>query len=81
MPTTAALSNENALLARAIDEPAAFGAVYDHYFKGVYHYVRYRVDSDATADDLTAKVFVKALSKLGSFRPDKIGRASCRERV
>jgi len=71
MPATAALSNENVLLARAIDEPAAFGAIYDHYFKGVYNYVRYRVDSDATADDLTALVFVKALSKLRSFRPQR----------
>ena len=71
MSTTAALTDENALLARAIDEPAAFGVVYDHYFKGVYNYVRYRVDSDATADDLTARVFVKALSKLRSYRPER----------
>jgi len=69
--TVAVLPNELALVARATAEPAAFAAIYDHYFPRVYNYVRYRVGDAETADDLTAQVFERALVNIGRYRPER----------
>ena len=65
----AVLANETALIARATAEPAAFAAIYDHYFPRVYNYVRYRVGDAAAADDVTARIFERALASIGRYRP------------
>lgn len=65
------LPNEQTLVARATAEPEAFAAIYDHYFPRVYNYVRYRVQSPATADDITAQVFERALLRLDQYRPKR----------
>jgi RNA polymerase sigma-70 factor, ECF subfamily len=64
---TMTLSNEHMLVAQAAINPGAFAALYDHYFSRVYNYVRYRVESDAAADDLTAHVFERALAQLSTY--------------
>ena len=69
--TAAVLANELALVARAKAEPAAFAAIYDHYFARVYNYVRYRAGDAAVADDITAQVFERALVSIGSYRPKR----------
>jgi len=69
--TVAVLTNELALVARATAEPAAFAAIYDHYFPRVYNYVRYRVRDAETTDDLTAQVFERALVSIDSYRPER----------
>ena len=69
--TVAVLANELALVARATAEPAAFAAIYDHYFPRVYNYVRYRVRDAETADDITAQIFERALVSIGSYRPKR----------
>jgi RNA polymerase sigma-70 factor (TIGR02952 family) len=69
--TVVVLPNELALVARATAEPAAFAAIYDHYFPRVYNYVRYRVRDAETADDVTAQVFERALVRIGSYRPER----------
>ncbi|MCG2770213.1 MAG: sigma-70 family RNA polymerase sigma factor [Anaerolineae bacterium] len=69
--TTAVLPNELALVSRARVEPAAFAAVYDHYFPRVYNYVRYRVNDPATADDLTAQVFERVLARIRGYNPER----------
>ena len=69
--TAAVLPNELALVSRARVEPAAFAAVYDHYFPRVYNYVRYRVGDAATADDLTARVFARVLAKIKRYSPEQ----------
>ena len=69
--TVAVLTNELALVARATAEPAAFAAIYDHYFPRVYNYVRYRVQGAETADDVTAQVFERALVSISSYRPER----------
>ncbi len=69
--TVAVLPNEVAIVARAMAEPAAFAAVYDHYFPRVYNYVRYRVGDAETADDVTAQVFERVLVNIGKFRPER----------
>lgn len=65
------LTNESAWVARAVAEPAAFAALYDHYFPRVYNYVRYRVIDAPTADDLTAQIFERALADLASYRLER----------
>jgi RNA polymerase sigma-70 factor (ECF subfamily) len=67
----AVLPNERALVAQAVAEPAAFAAIYDHYFPRVYNYARYRVGDAPTADDLTAQVFERVLVKIGEYRPER----------
>lgn len=69
--TVAVLPNELALVTRATIEPAAFAAIYDHYFPRVYNYVRYRVRDAETADDVTAQVFERALVNIDSYRPER----------
>ncbi len=69
--TAAVLPNELALVARATVEPAAFAAVYDHYFPRVYNYIRYRVSDAETAGDLTARVFERVLAKIGRYNPER----------
>jgi len=69
--TVTMLMNERALVGRATAEPAAFAAIYDHYFPCVYNYVRYRVRDAETADDVTAQVFERALVNIGSYRPER----------
>lgn len=69
--TVAVLPNESALVARATAEPAAFAAIYDHYFPRVYNYVRYRVGDAETADDVTAQVFERVLVNIGRYRPER----------
>ena len=51
------------LAARAMAEPAAFAAIYDHYFPRVYNYVRYRVREADAADDIASQVFERAFGK------------------
>ena len=66
-----ALPNELALVTQASADVAAFGALYDHYFARVYNYVRYRLPDAASADDITAQVFERALNKIDAYRPEK----------
>jgi RNA polymerase sigma-70 factor (ECF subfamily) len=69
--TVAVLPNERALVAQAVAEPAAFAAIYDHYFPRVYNYARYRVGDAQTADDVTAHIFERVLRRLGEYRPER----------
>lgn len=39
----------------------AMGAIYDRYFSEVYRYVRYRINDDATAEDISSDVFIRLL--------------------
>ena len=50
-----------------------FAAFYDEFLPQVYRYVRYRVADTATAEDLTAIIFEKALRAWGKRRnPDSV---------
>lgn len=42
-------------------DPQSIGAIYDQYFSEVYRYVRYRVNDDATAEDIASDVFMRLL--------------------
>jgi RNA polymerase sigma-70 factor, ECF subfamily len=62
-----AIPHEQTLVTRAQADPAAFAVLYEHYLKRVYNYMRYRLDDAATADDLTAQVFQRALATLRGY--------------
>ena len=65
----AAPSDEETLVERAQADRAAFAAVYDHFFRRVYNYVRYRVGSPEAADDVTAQIFEQVLRHLPEYQP------------
>lgn len=60
--------NEEALIARAQEDPEHFGALYDQYFPQIYRYVASRVRSRELAEDITSEVFFKALRAIGRYR-------------
>ncbi|MHB1501709.1 MAG: RNA polymerase sigma factor [Candidatus Dormibacteria bacterium] len=62
------IDHEEALVAKAKEDPEAFGALYDHYFPQIYRYVASRVGSRELAEDITSEVFFKALRAIGRYR-------------
>lgn len=63
--------DEDLALAGARGDRAAFGELYDLYAKRIYAYLYYRSLDREEAEDLTASVFLRALEKLPSFRPER----------
>ena len=60
--------DDDDLAARAARDFAAFSELYQRYLEPVYRYVRSQTPDRATAEDLTAQVFVTALSAAGSYK-------------
>jgi len=56
------LDNESRVMAdlRKLDAQT-IGAIYDKYFPEVYRYVRYRINDDSVAEDISSDVFVRLL--------------------
>ncbi len=72
MDGTASVStHELAWIAQAKAEPGAFAAIYDHYYPRVYTYVRYRVSEAEAAEDLTAQIFERVLTRIRDYRPER----------
>ena len=61
-------TDEVTLINLARTDPEAFGALYERYVERIYNYVFFRVGSTSDAEDLTAKVFFKALNSIGSYK-------------
>jgi len=59
---------EQLLVERAKVDADAFGVLYDRHVAGVYRYVFARLHNSATAEDVTAEVFIKALRNIGRYR-------------
>ena len=49
----------------------AFAAFYELYLPKIFRYMNYRISDRYLAEDLTATVFEKALSKFTQYRPEK----------
>ncbi len=60
-------ADERALIERAKREPDAFGELYERYLGKIYSYVYYRTGNEHDAEDLTARVFFRALKRLPSY--------------
>ncbi len=60
-------SGESALIERAKTEPTAFGELYERYVVRIYNYVYYRTGNEHEAEDLTARVFMRAMKQLPNY--------------
>ena len=51
-------------------DPRQFGILYDRYIRKIYDFIYFKTHHKETAEDLTSKTFMKALSNLGRFNAD-----------
>lgn len=58
---------DSELVALAKEDKAAFGELYERYLQKIYSYVYYRTGNVHDAEDLTAKVFIRALSHISNY--------------
>ena len=59
---------DEALARRAPNEAEAFAELYERYLQPVHRFVRAQVPDHATAEDLTAQVFLKTLVSASTYR-------------
>lgn len=59
--------DDQTLARRAREEREAFGVLYQRHVAAIYRYVYYRVGAAADAEDLTAKVFIRALRHIHTY--------------
>ena len=62
------LTNEEALTLATQGDTEAFGILYERYVGRIYNYIFYRTGSASDAEDLTARVFYRAMGHIGSYR-------------
>jgi RNA polymerase sigma-70 factor (ECF subfamily) len=60
-------TDESALIEAAKADKEAFGLLYERYVDKIYNYVYYRTGNVADAEDLTARIFFRALSHIGNY--------------
>lgn len=60
-------SDESALIEQAKTDKDAFGLLYERYYTRIYNYVYYRTGNPADAEDLTAKIFIRAMNHIGRY--------------
>lgn len=60
--------DEKALINAAKNDPAAFGELYQRYVERIYNYIFYRTGSVKDAEDLTGKVFFKAMNNIKRYK-------------
>ena len=56
------------LIERAKTDNEAFGQLYERYVDRIYNYVYYRTGNAADAEDLTARIFERAINHIGNYR-------------
>lgn len=61
-------TSDEAVLARAVQgDQEAFGLIYEHYVGRIYNYVYYRTGNHHDAEDLTSRVFHRAIRSISSY--------------
>jgi RNA polymerase sigma-70 factor, ECF subfamily len=61
-------STDGSLLARAAQgDLEAFGSLYEQYIERIYNYIYYRTGNPYDAEDLTARVFMRAMRHIGNY--------------
>lgn len=58
---------ESAIIERAKADKEAFGLLYEQYVERIYKYVYYRTGNVADAEDLTARIFERAMNHIGNY--------------
>jgi len=59
--------SDAALIARAKEDPEAFGILYQRYVSQIYRYLYYRTGNHEDAEDLTARTFYRALRRFPHY--------------
>jgi len=59
--------DDAALTNAAQGDIEAFGVLYERYVGRIYNYIFYRTGNTADAEDLTARVFYRAMRHIGSY--------------
>src|SRR5690606_14081998 len=57
----------SSLIRRAKDDQEAFGRLYERYSQRIYQYIYYRTGSEADAEDLSAKTFMRAWQHMANY--------------
>lgn len=60
--------DEIALINAAKKDPKAFGELYKVYVERIYNYIYYRTGSAKDAEDLTGRVFFKAMKHINGYK-------------
>lgn len=60
-------SDESLLIEQAKTDQEAFGHLYERYSARIYQYIYYRTSSEPDAEDLTARVFMRAWQHIGNY--------------
>jgi len=60
--------DESELIARAKEDKEAFGLLYERYVERIYKYVYYRTGNEADAEDLTARIFFRAMQHMPTYQ-------------
>jgi RNA polymerase sigma-70 factor (ECF subfamily) len=60
-------AEEARLVEQAKTDPVAFGELYERYIKRIYNYIYYRTGNARDAEDLTARVFYRALENIDRY--------------
>jgi RNA polymerase sigma-70 factor (ECF subfamily) len=58
---------DSELVEYAKDDKAAFGEIYERYLEKIYNYIYYRTGNQQDAEDLTAKVFYRAMAHIENY--------------
>ena len=59
--------SDSAIIARAKQDPEAFGILYERYVGRIYNYIYYRTSNHHDAEDLTARTFFRALKQVPRY--------------
>jgi len=62
------LSDELALSRAAQGDREAFGVLYERYVGRIYNYIYYRTGNTFDAEDLTERVFLRAMRHIGNYK-------------
>jgi RNA polymerase sigma-70 factor, ECF subfamily len=60
-------AEELELIEQAKEDKEAFGQLYERYADRIYNYIYYRTSNQADAEDLTARVFMRAMKHIPNF--------------
>ena len=60
--------DEKALIDAAKTDPSAFDSLYERYVDRIFNYIYYRTGNVKDAEDLTGKVFFKALDNIQGYK-------------
>ena len=59
---------DNILVRRAKQDAKEFGAIYERHVQKIYNYVYYRTGNEHDAEDLTARVFLRAMNHMPAYK-------------